>query len=205
MRRGRERERKRKKRKRTLSSQNNRAIPCRSSESSCRCGPRIRRTWRRAGTIDPDKVKLIKEAVWDGREGRQKALRGRLVENKAKALASYFSANRREKKKYSRSNETYSSTRVLYRSLPSRVNPWLLSRDTSREMAEGWSDRYAKEGSSRKGKKPSGAESRACVRGWVSGERKIKDKREEDCQGVGWIQANDLYGNRGNSMIASRW
>lgn len=98
MRRGRERERKRKKRKRTLSSQNNRAIPCRSSESSCRCGPRIRRTWRRAGTIDPDKVKLIKEAVWDGREGRQKALRGRLVENKAKALASYFSANRREKK-----------------------------------------------------------------------------------------------------------
>lgn len=71
-------------------------------------------------------------------------------------------------------------------------------------MAEGWSDRYAKEGSSRKGKKPSGAESRACVRGWVSGERKIKDKREEDCQGVGWVQANDLYGNRGNSMIASR-
>lgn len=204
MRRGRERERKRKKRKRTLSSQNNRAIPCRSSESSCRCGPRIRRTWRRAGTIDPDKVKLIKEAVWDGQEGRQKALRGRLVENKAKALASYFSANRREKKNIR--DQTKRIRVRAYYIVPSRLELTLDYCHATRHARwrKGGVIDTPRKAPRVKGKKPSGAESRACVRGWVSGERKIKDKREEDCQGVGWVQANDLYGNRGNSMIASR-
>lgn len=118
----------------------------------------------------------------------------------------YLSA-RPGKKIFERSNETKrSSTRDVLSFFPpfSRFELTLdYCHATRHARWRGWSDRYAE---GKKKKKKNVERGIACVGACVATvvwprREKIKGREGRKIHKAGWIQANDLYGNRGNSMM----